>query len=72
MKRLLLMGMLTLSISGCATKIVVIPADKECVALKENQPFTPWCSGWFVPSAKMLDILNERDRLKIELEHARR
>ena len=72
MKESLLLVTLMLLIVGCKTRIDVIPADKICVAIKENQPFTPWVDGWFVPNARMLEWMNERDRLKIELSHARR
>ena len=44
--------------SGCATRVVVIPADKHVLPLEAGQKFTaPW-SGWWVPDARMQEILH--------------
>lgn len=60
MKKLSLIGMLTVStllsltsLSGCATKVVDIPADKKI-----------WFDGtnYIVPQARMLEILDELDK----------
>jgi hypothetical protein len=43
---------------GCqATRVVVIPADKTVTRLEAAEPFTPSIPGWFVPDARMQEIL---------------
>jgi len=58
---MLLLSMLFWS-TGCATKIVVIPADKMVLRLPAGQPFTPAIPGWFVPDARMQEMLRELAR----------
>jgi len=55
---------LTTSLTGCATRTLVIPSDKECIRMREGVAFTPLNNGWFVPDAMMLDILNKMDEKK--------
>jgi len=38
-------------------RVVVIPADKTVVRLEATEPFTPSIPGWFVPDARMQEIL---------------
>jgi hypothetical protein len=45
------------STMGCKTRTVVIPADKAAVRLPANQAYTPAVPGWFVPDARMREIL---------------
>lgn len=42
---------------GCQTRVVVIPADKTVTRLEAAEPFTPSIPGWFVPDARMQEIL---------------
>ena len=44
---------------GCKTRVVVIPGDKAVVRLEPNRPYSPGIPGWFVPDARMQEILNE-------------
>ena len=44
--------------SGCATRVVVIPADKQVLPLEAGQKFTAPSSGWWVPDARMQEILH--------------
>lgn len=61
-------GMLTLSIAswmtmsvGCATsKVVVIPGDKAVVYMPAGKPYTPASDGFFVPQARMQQILHDQ------------
>ena len=43
---------------GCqSTRVVVIPADKVVTRLEATESFTPPVPGWFVPDARMQEIL---------------
>ncbi len=45
---------------GCSTpRIVVIPADKEVTRLPAAEAYTPAIPGWFVPDARMQEILHQ-------------
>ena len=45
-------------LSGCqSTRVVVIPADKVVTRLEATESFTPPVPGWFVPDARMQEIL---------------
>jgi hypothetical protein len=46
----------------------VIPSDKLVVHVQAGKPYTPTVNGWFVPDARMLDILNRLDAAKINGE----
>ncbi len=56
--------------TGCATKLVVIPADKQVVRMPAGQSYSPGTSGYFVPDARMQEILEqlEQQRLKPEVK----
>ncbi|MEI8289817.1 MAG: hypothetical protein WCH99_10115 [Verrucomicrobiota bacterium] len=56
--RLLLMASSMCLLTGCQS-VVVIPKDREAMHLKANETFTAPGPGWFVPDARMLDILNQ-------------
>lgn len=43
---------------ACRT-IRVVPADKALVRLEANRPYSPTIPGWFVPDARMLEILEK-------------
>ena len=45
-------------LNGCATRVVVIPADREVVPLKAGQNFRAPSTGWWVPDARMQEILH--------------
>jgi hypothetical protein len=45
-------------LNGCATRVVVIPADKQVLPLEAGQKFTAPSSGWWVPDARMQEILH--------------
>ena len=53
---LLMLASSTLLI-GCKTKVVVIPADRAAVRLEAGKPYAPAVPGYFVPDARMLEIL---------------
>jgi hypothetical protein len=53
----LLLSMLAWS-SGCATRVVVIPADKQVIPLEAGQTFKAPSNGWWVPDARMQEILH--------------
>ena len=57
LRAMLLLSMLGWS-SGCATRVVVIPADREVVPLKAGQNFRAPSTGWWVPDARMQEILH--------------
>ena len=44
---------------GCKTRVVVIPGDRAVVRLEPYRPYSPSVPGWFVPDARMQEILNE-------------
>lgn len=52
-------------LSGCKTRVVVIPSDKAAIRLPADSPYTPSIPGYFVPDARMLEILTELNR-KVE------
>ena len=45
-------------LNGCATRVVVIPADREVVPLEAGQTFKAPSTGWWVPDARMQEILH--------------
>ena len=45
-------------LNGCATRVVVISADKQVLPLEAGQKFTAPSSGWWVPDARMQEILH--------------
>lgn len=58
---------LTLTLTGCqTTKTVLVPSDRAVVALPQGKPFTPPVPGWFVPNARMYDMLNALDAARIK------
>lgn len=60
---------LTAILAGClAPRVKVIAADRAAAILKAGIPYTPAIDGYFVPKARMLDILNELDRARISEE----
>ena len=67
LERSLLLGMLLAStlcsMTGCV-RLIVIPADKEVVYLKLNQPSPK--EGYLVPEAKMLEILDALGKREVE------
>lgn len=42
--------------SGCATRLAVIPADKEAKFLRAGQTFTATNDVWLVPPALWLEM----------------
>jgi len=42
---------------GCATKVVIVPADREVIRLRASEAYTPRVNGWFVPEARMREML---------------
>jgi hypothetical protein len=53
----LLLSMLAWS-NGCATRVVVIPADRQVIPLEAGQTFKAPSTGWWVPDARMQEILH--------------
>jgi len=51
---------LILLCAGCSTpRVLVIPADRLVERLPAAETFTPAVPGWFVPDARMQEILHE-------------
>lgn len=68
MTKMLLMLVLSATLIGCGTprsKIVVISEDKRAVFVHSGESFTPQHSGYFIPDARMIEILDalDKDRL---------
>ena len=61
----ILLGLMICWILGC-TRLVVIPSDKEVVRLKAGQ-ISPK-SGYLVPDARMLEILDALGRREVETQ----
>lgn len=40
-------------------RVLVIPADREVTRLTAAEPYTPTVNGWFVPDARMQEILHQ-------------
>jgi hypothetical protein len=53
----LLLSMLAWS-NGCATRVIVISADRQVIPLEAGQRFTAPSNGWWVPDARMQEILH--------------
>jgi hypothetical protein len=57
-----LLAMLTLSyLTGCALfqrKVLILDAEKTVTRVKSNEAFTPGFNGYFVPDARMKEILD--------------
>lgn len=47
-------------------RLAVIPSDKQVIQLKPGQNFTPASAGYFVPQARMLEILDALGKREIE------
>ena len=45
-------------LTGCATRVVVIPADRQVIPLAAGQKFKAPSTGWWVPEARMQEILH--------------
>lgn len=62
-----LLSMLSLSAGcGCSTtRVVVISSDRQVVPLNAGKAFRPPVNGWFVPEARMQELLHALER-KIE------
>ena len=52
-------------LSGCKTRVVVIPGDRAATRLPAGSSYVPSVPGYFVPDARMLEILTELNR-KVE------
>lgn len=48
--------------AGCATRVVVIPSDRQVLPLEAGQTFRVPSTGWFVPEARMQEILHALER----------
>jgi len=59
------MCVLSATLSGCKTRVVVIPSEKTVFRLPAGEAFKPPIPGYFVPDARMLEILTELNR-KVE------
>jgi len=59
-----LLSMVALSL-GCACstpRVVVIPADRQVLPVSAGQVFHPPVNGWFVPQARMQEMLHALER----------
>jgi len=55
---MLLVGMVGMILASCRGPAVrIIPADRAVVPLPAGKPYTPAVKGWFVPDARMSEIL---------------
>ena len=61
-----LTGSWMLTATGCRTTptLVIIPQDRLAIRMSAKVAYTPEVNGWFVPDARMNDILNQLDRSK--------
>lgn len=48
--------------AGCKTRIVAMADDREVVRMPASTPYTPAAPGWFVPDARMQEILTELNK----------
>lgn len=54
--------LLTVLLTGCqTTRVVAISGDKSVVRMPAGTAYTPEINGWFVPDARMLEILDSAD-----------
>jgi len=60
-RAMLMLSMLAWS-NGCATRVVVIPADRLVIPLEAGQTFKAPSTGWWVPDARMQEILHALER----------
>jgi hypothetical protein len=62
-----MLSLMTLLVVGCSTtRVVVIPSDKKAIRVFRDRPFTSSVDGWFIPDARMIDILNQLDAAHIK------
>lgn len=48
------------ALCGCRSpRVVVVASDRVVVPLKASEPFTPAVPGWFVPDARMQELLRK-------------
>lgn len=61
---MVLLSTLALSAAcGCSTpRVVVIPSDRQVVPVNAGQKFRPPVDGWFVPTARMQELLHALER----------
>lgn len=57
-RRLLAAMLICCSIQGCVTRARIIPANKVVERLEAGKPFSPISPGYFVPDARMKEILD--------------
>jgi len=58
------LSMLALSL-GCACstpRVVVIPSDRQVLPVSAGKSFLPPVNGWFVPQARMQEMLHALER----------
>jgi len=62
--KMLLLSMIALSLGcGCLTRrVVVIPADRQVLPVSAGKAFLPPVNGWFVPQARMQEMLHALER----------
>lgn len=61
---MLLLSMLGSSL-GCACstpRVVVIPSDRQVLPVSAGKAFLPPVNGWFVPQARMQEMLHALER----------
>lgn len=58
MLTLTLLTVCSMTLCGCVSHpIRVIPADRAAVRMPADKPYTPAINGYFVPDARMLELL---------------
>ena len=59
----------SLTLTGCVTsRVVVIPADRAVSRLEAGKAFTPASPGYFVPDARMKEILDALEQKQFDGE----
>jgi hypothetical protein len=61
---MLLTASLMLGSTACKT-VTVIPSDRNVVVMPAGKSYTPKVDGWFVPNARMSEILDALDEKAI-------
>lgn len=60
-----LMLCLSIGSTACAHRTTVLSADRVVVGVKAGEQYTPSSDGFFVPKARMLDIMDRLSEKEI-------
>lgn len=67
-KTLLIVGWMIL-LTGCKSTVVMVSEDRYVRHVAKGQEFVAPCDGWFVPQARMYEILNALEKQRIRDAH---